>query len=211
MAPLDSPFSRPSTTAAGMGALSVLAVGAIATGLWYDSHRGAEAVEQAREQVSAAQVAPPTPEPVAVTTPELPTSAPTTSDEPGSGPSSEPSVDETPATLSVAVPYAAPADATPTVAAARPAPAVANPAPAVANPAPAAPAPAVGQGPAGTPPAGDPTTRETTQPGSPVLEVTRPGDTGFVPLPLLPDRFRPFVPQADAARQAPAAVDGAEG
>ena len=68
MASLDTRFTRPSLTAVGMSALGVLSVGLITTGLWYDSHRSAQAVERARAQEEAAQTGGPTAEPIASTT-----------------------------------------------------------------------------------------------------------------------------------------------
>ncbi|MDV8002276.1 hypothetical protein [Rhodococcus sp. IEGM 1408] len=222
MALRDARFSRPSTAAFAMGAVGVLSVGLISGGLWYDSHRSAEAIDRAREQVSAGQSAQLTPEPVVAATSEQPTSAEPTSEQPTSEPSTsetstEPGAEESsqiPAAAPVqqwsAAQYVAPATSVPTVATTRRAPAVAPQPVRQAPVVPAEPAPAAG----GAQPAGGDTAQRSNTPDSPELEVTQPGEAGFVPLPRLQGLLLPFLPQANPAPQArvapqAAAADGA--
>lgn len=186
MALRDARFSRPSTPAFAMAAVGALSVGLISGGLWYDSHRSAEAVDRAREQVSAGQSAQSTPEPVVATTSERLTSAEptperTTSEQPAE--SSPEKSSAVPAAAPVqqwsAAQYVAPATSVPTAAATRPAPGAA----------------------ART--AGDDTTaRESATPVPPEFEVTQPSEPGFVPLPRLQGLLLPFLPPANPALQA---------
>ncbi|MDX2357070.1 hypothetical protein [Dietzia sp. PP-33] len=215
MALRDSRFSSPSATALGMGALGVVSVGLISTGLWYDSHRSAQAVERAREQVSTAQTSQVTPEPVAVTTSERATesSTPASSTEGSEAPA--PAEDDAGAG-EVTVPSAVPVPPTAAPrAATAPQPvrqAPVQPAiPAAANP----PAAAGGgtatttDAPMGTgATAGEPPV-EPTEPAE--QEITQPVEPGRAPgaLPGFIDLVRPFLPQANVAQPAPVADDGA--
>ncbi|KAA0917948.1 hypothetical protein [Dietzia sp. ANT_WB102] len=206
MAWLDTRFTRPSFTAVGMGVLGVLSVGLISTGLWYDSHRSAQAVERARMQVESAQTAGSTAERIAGTTSERrtePSSTDPTTEEQGTEEPTEAhraavADDQTdpvsqPGAPATSVPTVAPV---PQVAAARQVPIVpAAPAPAAAAAAPAEDAGGTG---AEADAAGD-AAGGVDDAGEGGLDVRQP--EGPRPAPGFPDLLRPFLPRPNVAPQ----------
>ncbi|WP_159077980.1 hypothetical protein [Dietzia sp. JS16-p6b] len=189
-----------------MGALGVVSAGLISTGLWYDSHRNALAVERAREQVSAAQTADASPEPVAVTTSEpadegAPGDSTETSvespDTPvGDGPATDAGTAETGSSTAGTAQVSVPTTAAAAAAVAPRRSAQSSPPAPVAERA----TPSTGGGATETA-TGDATTEPTEQ------QITQPVDPAPAPggvLPGLIDLVRPFLPQPDAVPQAPA-------
>lgn len=203
MAPLDTRFPRPSATALGMSALGVLSVGLISTGLWYDSHRSAQAVERAREQVSSGQTSQIAPEPVALTTSE--TSVESTTPEPTetSTESSESSAStETAEATATSVASTVPT----TQAATARTVAVPQQARAAAGQPPAAAQPPAGVEPSAAPAEGSPGQGSPGEPSGP--EITQPVEPGGAPgglFPGLADIILPFLPQPNPVPPVPAA------
>lgn len=211
----ETRFSLPSGTAIGVGVMGVLSVGLISGGLWYDSHRSAEAVDRAREQVASEQTSQATPEQVASTMADEPTTkkeAPenttstrsATSESVAPAPREEPVMEQATASVTDAATDSAPTRV-PAAASrqASVAPQPVQPAPVVPV-APVAPAQPVQQGPA----ADESGQEESTDP-----EIAQPVEPGGDTPPqfTIPDLIRPFlpVPNAPQRNQNPAGDTGA--